>query len=406
MNSSSSVLSVTEVTRKIKLLLENSFQKIMVRGEISNFKLVSSGHMYFTVKDHGAELKCVMFRSYNQHLKIKLENGMDVILQGHLTVYEVRGNYQLLVENMEPAGLGTLYLTFEALKKQLSKEGLFSEERKKELPAIPGTIGVITSRTGAALQDIINILNRRVPFAEIIVRAALVQGQEAEKDLVSALDDLQQQGLADVIIIDRGGGSLEDLWPFNTEKVVRAISACHIPVISAVGHETDFTLSDLAADFRAPTPSAAAELVSLSRLEILHKSHHFMELLRRMIKGKLETAWQKMDYLESRINSQMPLKILENYGDRLKINKKRLEQTLKTYFSLQDTKLKGIEKELISLNPSNILERGYSVAFKKDGTIVRAESNLDKGEDFILRTGRGSLMAEKKKSIKYLENEL
>lgn len=406
MDSSSRALSVTEVTRKIKVLLENSFRKIIVKGEISNFKQVSSGHIYFTVKDGGAELKCVMFRSYNQYLKFKLENGMDVILSGNLTVYEVRGNYQLLVQNVEPAGLGTLYLAFEALKKQLSAEGLFADSRKKHLPLLPQTIGVITSRTGAALQDILKILGRRSPFAEIIIRESLVQGESAVNDLVSALMDMQQQNRADVIIIGRGGGSIEDLWSFNAEKVVRAIADCKIPIISAVGHETDFTLSDLAADLRAPTPSAAAELVCLSSRELLEKSFNSQLLLKQMIVRKLETAWQKLDNLEGRITSRQPLLILERYRERLNTCNRHLRQSMNHYLTLFNSGLQGIENELKALDPHKILERGYSLAFKNDGSIIRAESNLKRGEDFILRTGQGSLLARKKKSIDYLDNKL
>lgn len=392
-------LSVTEVTRRIKELLEESFPGLWVRGELSNFKHHSSGHMYFTVKDKGAELKCVMFRGYNQYLTFGAEDGMDVLLQGDITVYERRGNYQLLVKTMEPAGIGTLYLAFEALKKQLAVEGLFQDARKKPLPTYPKTVGIITSQTGAALRDILNILSRRAPQIKVVIRPALVQGDGAADDLVAALNEMDSHGEAEVIIFGRGGGSLEDLWPFNEEKVARAIDACSIPIISGVGHETDMTISDMVADLRAPTPSAAAEMVSFSRRELMARLLSRYEHMAQLIRSKLDGVWQHLDHLGGRYAFQQPQSILARYREKLGMLEVRLGQSMQHHLSLILSRLEGIGKELEVLNPLTVLERGFSVAFNSQGKIVKRETDLKVGESFTLQTGHGSLLAEKKKSL-------
>jgi len=247
-------ISVSDLNKQIKGILENSISRFWVSGEISNFIHHSSGHMYFTLKDEKSEIRCVMFKGPNQLLHFKPENGMQILLEGEISVYEPRGQYQILVKKMEPAGIGTLYLAFEALKKQLSIEGLFDLDKKKKLPTYPQNIGIITSKTGAAVQDIFQVLHRRSPHVNIILRSTQVQGDKAANDIVEAINDMVSYNKLDVIIIGRGGGSLEDLWPFNEEPVARAIFSCPIPIISAVGHETDLSISDLVADMRAPTP--------------------------------------------------------------------------------------------------------------------------------------------------------
>ena len=274
----SRAISVSDLNNQIKNILEKNISRFWVSGEISNFIHHTSGHMYFTLKDQKSEIRCVMFKGPNQSLQFKPENGMQVLLDGEISVYEPRGQYQILVKKMEPAGIGTLYLAFEALKKQLSSEGLFDIEKKQKLPTYPKNIGIITSKTGAALQDIFQVLDRRSPHVNLIVRSAHVQGDKAANDIVDAIHDMETYKKIDVLIIGRGGGSLEDLWPFNEEKVARAISSCPIPIISAVGHETDLSISDLVADMRAPTPSAAAELVSPSINDIFAVSYTHLTL--------------------------------------------------------------------------------------------------------------------------------
>ena len=262
MSDSQNSLSVSELTLIIKKLIEPEFSDVWVKGEISNYIHHTSGHMYFSFKDKCSELRCVMFRGLNQKNQFKPEDGMDVLIKGKVTLYEMIGHYQLIAEAMEPAGLGTLYLAFEALKKQLQSEGLFDTARKKPIPKYPKKVGIITSQSGAALSDMLNIFQRRAPYLDLILRPTIVQGERASKDIVNGIVELDKINTIDIIIIGRGGGSIEDLWPFNEELLARAISQCETPIISAVGHETDITISDMVSDVRAPTPSAAAELAA------------------------------------------------------------------------------------------------------------------------------------------------
>ena len=399
MSQSRTALSVSEITAQIKGQIESRFSSVWVQGEISNFKHHSSGHMYFTVKDGGAELRCVMFRGFNQSIHFKPEDGMDILLQGKITVYEPRGQYQLMVQMMEPAGIGTLYLAFEALKKQLAAEGLFDEGLKKSLPSYPKKIGIVTSRTGAALRDMINILSRRAPYLEIIIRPALVQGGEAVDDIIGGIKDLESLEDVNVIIIGRGGGSLEDLWAFNEEALARTISACSIPIISAVGHETDVTISDMVADLRSPTPSAAAELVAPSTDEIKMELSRNFDRLTMIIQHRLNRLWQMLDHLIDRQTLQHPRTILNRNREKLGVLTHQLSFSMNHLISLAKTKLKGFEKELTVLNPNDILNRGYSLAFKSDGSILRYADELKVGESFLLKTGQGSMEAEKKRKI-------
>ncbi|MEE9165043.1 MAG: exodeoxyribonuclease VII large subunit, partial [Nitrospinota bacterium] len=255
------VYTVTEITRAIKFSLETEFPRVWIEGEISNLRIPSSGHMYLTIKDEESQIKVVMFRSGKSQLKFGPKDGDQVIVKGKITVYEPRGEYQIVIDYMEPKGIGALQLAFQQLKEKLSKEGLFDEELKKSLPLLPQKIGIITSPTGAAVRDILNIIDRRFPNVHILIAPVKVQGEGAAQEIAAAVKDLNKIKGVDVIIVGRGGGSIEDLWAFNEEVVARAIFESEIPVISAVGHEIDFTISDFVADLRAPTPSAAAELV-------------------------------------------------------------------------------------------------------------------------------------------------
>ena len=399
MSQSRNVLSVSEITAQIKWQIESQFSSIWIQGEISNFKHHSSGHMYFTVRDDSAELRCVMFRGYNQMIHFKPENGMEVLMHGKITVYEPRGQYQLMVQNMEPAGIGTLYLAFEALKKQLAVEGLFDESLKKILPSYPKRIGIVTSRTGAALQDMLNVFNRRAPYVEIILYPSLVQGDNAAADLIRGIQELESRKDVDVIIIGRGGGTLEDLWPFNEEALARAIAACKTPLISAVGHETDLTISDMVADLRAPTPTAAAELATPSVDELKMGLSQWIGKLSMTLQHQLDRFWQQFDHLSERHAFQQPQVIIDLHRKKVKILVHQMDLSMDHHFSVMKVKLKGFEKELSVLNPSDVLNRGYSIAFKRDGSIIRQADALDIGDRFVLKTGDGSLEAEKKKSL-------
>ena len=391
--------SVSELTSKIKNLLEPEFSAVSVKGEISNFKHHTSGHMYFTLKDKTAELRCVMFRGMNRNIQFKPEDGMDVLLQGKVTVYEMRGQYQLIVETMEPAGIGTLFLAFEALKKQLQSEGLFELSIKKPLPKYPRKIGIVTSQSGAAISDMVNIFQRRAPYIELMLRPAVVQGEEAARDIVNGIKQLDRIKSIDIIIIGRGGGSIEDLWPFNDELLARAISRCKTPIISAVGHETDVTISDMVSDVRAPTPSAAAEISAPSFSELNKIISKHLDQLYNLIDLQLKLQWQSLDRLSDRHEFQRPNTIIERHREVEKKLGHRLSLSLKHIISIKKTNIEGLVKEINALNPVYVLERGYSIAFNREGQIVRKEDDLKVGESFVLKTGKGEMEAEKKQSL-------
>ena len=399
MNSSENSLTVSELTAKIKGIIEPQFSNIWVSGEISNFKHHSSGHMYFTIKDKSSELRSVMFKALNRSIQFKPENGMDILLQGKITLYELRGQYQLIVQSIQPAGIGTLYLAFEALKKQLLSEGLFDQSKKMELPKFPRKIGLITSRTGAVLKDMINIFNRRAPYANLVLYPAIVQGEDASIEIVHGINTLSSIKHIDLIILARGGGSIEDLWPFNEELLARAISKCEIPIISAVGHETDVTISDMVADFRAPTPSAAAEIAIPSILELKQIINQKIERVNSYYEYYSNQIWQKLDFLSERHALQKPVAIINRHRQSAKKLSKTLEISINHLISINRSKIVGLEKGITALSPIDVLNRGYSIAFKKDGNIIRRENDVSIGESFILRTGEGRMKAKKKKSL-------
>ena len=392
-------ISVSELTSKLKDLIESNFSNIWIQGEISNFKHHSSGHMYFTLKDQDAELRCVMFRGFNQGIHFKPEDGMDVILQGKITVYEPRGQYQLMVQNMEPAGIGTLFLAFEALKKQLQSEGLFDNSLKKQLPQYPKKVGIVTSETGAAYKDMVQVLNRRAPYLDIVLRPTLVQGINAANDIVKAIKELASIENIDVLIVGRGGGSLEDLWAFNEEEVARAIVACKIPIISAVGHETDVTISDMVADLRAPTPSAAAEIVALSVNDLKQKINEQTNTLIKQFQFKLNKIWQKFDHLSERHVVQKPQNIIERQKEKLNTIYNGLMLKMNHLLAISKTKSIAINKELNILNPSDILKRGYSIIYDTNGAIIRKGSDLNKNDLFEAQIGQDRIEAVKKRDI-------
>ncbi len=406
MSDTNSAISVSQLTAQIKNILEGEFDSIWVSGEISNFKHHYSGHMYFTLKDDSAEIKVVMFKGFNQYLRFKPEDGMQVLANGKLSVYEQRGQYQLILKQLEPSGIGTLYLAFEALKKQLSEEGLFDSDRKMELPKYPNTVGVITSQSGAAVQDIFQILERRAPFVDIVLRATKVQGEGAALDIVQAIEEFNEYKKVDVIILGRGGGSLEDLWSFNEEIVARAISVSKIPIISAVGHETDYSISDMVADIRAPTPSAAAEIVSPSALDIKENIDKLEMKLESYIKNLIERKWQNVDELINRHYRQQPQKIIElQYSEFGKLSNRFINSILQNQ-KYRGLKLNPLIEKLSVLSPKAILERGYSVAFKLlDRHIIRAPEDIDKGQEFELLTSKGSIAAKKIKDLTNPKNK-
>ena len=388
--------TVSELNAQIRFLLEGSFSDIWVTGEISNFHYhPSSGHMYFTMKDGRGEMQCAMFRGNNQYLIFKPSDGMEVRVLGSVSIYEQRGQVQLIVSRMEPAGLGDLFKAFEALKKTLSEEGLFDAIHKNPIPKFPRKIGVITSGSGAALQDILNVLNRRSPQVDILVRSTKVQGDESAQDISNAIQEFNDHGLVDVIIVGRGGGSIEDLWSFNEEIVSRSIFESTIPIISAVGHETDFTIADFVADLRAPTPSIAAELATTPLKDILILLREIEKGFKRVLKGDIEQAWVLTDHLEARVSNQQPQKKIQRQVERLTQFHQRLRHGISTTQNHFIEKTEALQKQLTSLGPNQVLDRGYAIALMKNGDLIRNAVDISIGDSFSLKTGNGSFGAEK-----------
>jgi exodeoxyribonuclease VII large subunit len=309
------ILTVSQLTNLIRGVLEENFEQLWIEGEVSNLAMPSSGHLYFTLKDSGATIRCVMFRAAAKALRFRLVDGIRVVLRGRVTVYEQRGDYQLIAEYLEPQGLGALQLAFQQLKERLAKEGLFAESRKTAIPLLPQTVGIITSPTGAAIHDILNVIGRRHAGLRIVICPVRVQGEGAAAEIATALADMNSLGEAEVIILARGGGSIEDLWSFNEEVVVRAIAASTIPVISAVGHEIDITIADLAADLRAPTPSAAAEMVVNSKLQMSADCAALERRLLLAMQRQTATASSRLEILK--LSLKTPELLVERFMQRL-----------------------------------------------------------------------------------------
>ena len=361
------VYTVTQVNNYIKTLFDRAkpLSSLMMKGEIANFKRHSSGHLYFTLKDEFSQISAVMFAPSASRLKFKPCDGMRVIADGSVSVYVKNGGYQIYVKDMQPDGVGALFLAYEQLKLQLQQEGLFASSHKKQLPVIPETIGVITSPTGAAVRDIINITGRRWPQAKLFLYPSKVQGEEAEEELIKGLSYFEQKQKVDVIIIGRGGGSAEDLWVFNSERLARAIYAANTPVISAVGHETDFTICDLVADRRAPTPSAAAELVVPDRAEMQRR----VEACQKLIGQKISSLLQKRK---------------REHAEQVRV----LHKDMGRFLEAKRYALHLAAGKLQALNPLAVLARGYSIAEKR-GKAVSCASELKEGDELLLRFQKG-----------------
>jgi exodeoxyribonuclease VII large subunit len=434
------IFSVTELTLLIKQEVEKTFSDIWVEGEISNLRIPSSGHIYLTLKDPESQLKAVIFRSSGRHLKFQPKDGQQVLCRGHLTVYEPRGEYQLVVDYLEPKGIGALQLAFEQLKERLRAEGLFDERRKRPLPVLPRRIGIITSRTGAVLHDMLRILDRRFSNLSILIHPVAVQGEAAGDEIVRAIEDLNALSASgkelDVLILARGGGSLEDLWSFNEEKVARAIVGSHIPIISAVGHETDYTIADFVADLRAPTPSAAAELVVRPKRELIgwvqslgdrmkhairvHLEAQQLKLRERQRsipspRKRLEALFLKLDELGERsgqalirllrekrrslhdrsrgLSSLRPDRRLSYWNILLAGHHDQLTRQMASIIESRRAALAGIMGRMDSLSPLAVLARGYCIARKLPAfEVIREAKQVVRGERLKLKLYRGELV--------------
>jgi exodeoxyribonuclease VII large subunit len=433
------VLTVTQLTAKIRDLLARNFTDIWVEGEISNCREAQSGHIYFTLKDDRSQVRCVFFKQQQRGIKFRPEDGLHVTVRGSISVYEARGEYQIYVENIEPMGLGALQLAFEQLKKRLEAEGLFSAARKKPLPLLPNRIGLITSPRGAAVRDVVRILRRRFPNVHLTVYPVRVQGEGSAEEIVKALKFFNQKKLVDVLILARGGGSLEDLWSFNEEIVARAIAASVIPVISGVGHETDFTIADFVADVRASTPSAAAELVVQTRREF---DKHIAELrgaLAEQIRYRILVLSRRVHELSARRGFRRPLDLLRQQRQRademtsrlalglraqleksrrrftaahlrimsfdfrariaafrLRLEKRGAELSVRAerMLRVKRERLDRLRLQLEERSPLRVLERGYAIATDASGAVLRDATQVSLGDSVAIQLHRGRLTTE------------
>jgi exodeoxyribonuclease VII large subunit len=431
-------LTVSELNGLIRGLLDREFSDIWVSGEISGVKLASSGHYYFTLKDAEAQLRCVCFRSTARFLKFKPQDGAAVLARGRVDVYEARGEYQLQVEGLELQGHGALQFAFEQLKKKLSAEGLFEQARKRALPRYPARIGIVTSRHGAVISDLIHVLSRRFPGLHVRVYPAQVQGPGSIEEVCRAIQYFSRSGWAEVVIVARGGGSLEDLWTFNEEQVARAIAGSKTPVISAIGHETDFTIADFVADLRAPTPSAAAELVVRTREDILDQIAGQQRRAVQLIRYRLAMDWsrlrqqgveraqsllhrsvgrrlQRIDEMQSRLRDRMRLtqearaRAVQGFTAQLRYHDPRprlgrdrsrheaaralLVQSMRLQFSRRRSRIEALEAKLSQLSPLTILNRGYAIVTGETGHILLDAAAAPQGSAIAVRLARGRLRA-------------
>lgn len=396
------ILSVSQLNEYLRMMMDGDrvLSSIFIRGEISNYKLYSSGHAYFTLKDEEGQLRAVMFRSYASRLLFAPADGMRVIVHGRVSVYGASGQYQLYADEMQPDGAGSLALRYEQLKRKLEAEGLFDLSHKKPLPTFPRRIGVITSPTGAAIHDMINVLGRRFPLAEMILYPSMVQGAEAPLQLISGIEFFGATGMVDVIIIGRGGGSAEDLWAFNDETLARSVFACPVPVISAVGHESDFTICDFVADQRAPTPSAAAELAVPDSREWRGHFRAMEERIRALTEASISQNKRYLQQLTASRVMRHPEQILAPFYLRLSSLEQGIEQVEKRILREKQQQLARIGAKMEALNPLSVLSRGYAAVSLEGGEAVTKASLIGEGDLLSIRFADGSVCAKVTKGNK------
>lgn len=390
------VISVSKLNELVKMLIEDCqpLRNIYVSGEISNFThYYRSGHMYFTLKDEKSQIKAVMFSSYAAKLRFKPENGMKVICRGRLAVYEKNGEYQIYAEDLQPDGLGALNLAFEQLKMKLFSEGVCSDEVKKSLPLYPKKIGVATSNIGAAVEDIKNITKRRYPLAELVIVPTIVQGAFASADIVKSIEFLDSMGDVDVIIVGRGGGSIEDLWAFNTEEVARAVIACKTPVVSAVGHETDYTICDFVADLRAPTPSAAAELVCPDILSLINYVDGLKKQLDYSVNSKINDESIRLDELSSSYALADYSEVIKTFEDNVSVLMDRMNDEYQYSLETKGNTFAVLVEKLSALSPLAVLARGYSIC-EKNGRVVKNISEVKANDCLDVKMNGGNAVCK------------
>ncbi len=376
--------TVSQLTKQIKIILEQTFFDVAVQGEISNFKRHTSGHMYFTLKDENASINAVMWRGRAINLFFTPQDGMKVIARGSVSVYEPRGTYQLDIVFMKPLGIGELQMAFEELKKKLASEGLFDSKYKKHLPEFPERIGIVTSPTGAVIRDIANIISRRFPLVELFLYPVNVQGPGAAEEIANAIEQFNKYKNIDVMIICRGGGSLEDLWAFNEEIVARAIFNSEIPIISAVGHETDFTISDFVADLRAPTPSAAAELVVPNTPEIIENIKNFIYTIKENAIDNVSLYKDSIKNMISNYYFNLPINNIKQFTQRIDEFDRLLNLLMDHSLNERKNNIKNLKQRISSLNPDSVLKRGYAIVYKNSHIIDRGYK-LNLGDEVGLK---------------------
>lgn len=389
------IYTVSELTKYLRQILENSFPAVWVEGEISNFTHHTSGHMYFSLKDAGSVAPCAMFKRSNEKLKFKLKDGLKVIAFGKISVYEPRGSYQFIIEEMEPKGIGALQLQFQQLKEKLQKEGIFDQAHKVAIPNLPTRIGIVTSPTGAAIRDILNIARRRFSNIEIIIYPVRVQGEGSKDEIARAIRDFNALDNIDVMIVGRGGGSLEDLWAFNEEVVARAIYDSDIPVISAVGHEIDFTIADFVADLRAPTPSAAAELVIPRKEDLVNSITTNTTRLKNALVNILDTMAQRLTRLRESYALKQPLKMVEQYEQMIDDLRKDMAIRIDHLVRMRAENFNLLTQKLEALSPLSILNRGYSISARMaDGKIIKTVGDIAVGDKVETKIGKGRFISK------------
>ena len=405
------ILTVTELNSRLKILIEENFRFVHLIGEISNFKAHSqSGHYYFTLKDDSSQVQAVMWKTRNQSLLYTPEDGMQVVIKGRLTVFGARGSYQVEVWEMLPQGAGELRLRFEKLKQKLYDEGLFDDSLKKELPRFPQNIAVLTSRTGAVIHDFVNVVSRRYPLLNLYLFPVNVQGAKAHESIIEALKSAEKLsksgriGKIDIIVIARGGGSLEDLWPFNEEKLARAVFECKIPVVSAVGHEVDFTICDFVADLRAPTPSAAAELVTPDKEELIENIRNFGYFCINFAENKLYSLRNSLKEIESNYYFNRPKDTIFNYYQRLDELSRLLTNVTKNKLAGLKNNIRLYKKTLHHISPQNNLRKGYSLVYKKgiDLDLFEQEKEMVKEKTLVKRASE--IKKNDEVEIKFFDN--
>lgn len=397
-----SVLTISQLNLYIKSVMDGdtNLENIFLMGEISNFTdHYQSGHLYFSLKDNKCVVKAMMFSGFATRIKFKPKNGMKVIVRGRVSVYEPSGIYQIYVEDMQPEGSGALNLAFEQLKEKLSKEGLFDEQRKKPLPLYPTKVGVITSDTGAVFWDIQNVMKRRFPLAEIIFQPTLVQGENASDQIAKAINKFNKYSLCDVLIIARGGGSIEDLWAFNDEFLARTIADSKIPIISAVGHETDFTICDFVADFRAPTPSAAAEIVVPDIRKLISEIEYMYSYIFSLIKFRVDDYRRCLDDLTRHSTISVPQKLLEDKRRSIDLLWLKLKLNFKETVSGNKERFISLSGKLDAMSPLKLISSGYCVAVNKKNKVVNSVTDVSVSDELSVIVSDGKILCEVKKQI-------